>query len=539
MIHISKHAPAETAGQAVTDAYLFLVFLCLPLVVHQGYYDITETKFLFFLGVGALYVLSILFLWFCGRRAAFPFRPVKALMAADIGMGAFAAAYIASSLYSGGLGPWLGIGARYQGGMTALCYALVYACVSRNFRISKLGITGLVTGFSLCCLLALVNDFGVDPLGMMRALPVDQRWQFVSTLGNTNFYSAYAGSLLPVALLFWCLAETRFYRILSGAAMLCGFCGLLPTASESGMLALLAALWLSPLFLMERPRALRRFLTALLAMLAVLGGLRLLYQYLPHVYYLSFSLNSLTRPAPLATLALLCLCLLLALRKREAPLRCQKAYIGVSLALAALGILALTVINTAFAARSFGWLDRFIKLNENWGTDRGRIWTYCIRAYGAFPLFQKLIGAGPGFLMQYDSLHPLFPDAILDSAHNEYLNYLLAVGIVGFAGYLCWITGVIKAAFARRGGAPLALAFGMGALAYAVQAIVNIAQPISTPFLFLLLAMAAGCATIPQSASVAAAFPPRSYITGGSPTGSEGAAATPSSPSPATSEATE
>lgn len=498
MIHIFRKPGISdshtiSAGQRLTAFYLFVVFLGLPLVVHRGYFDITEAKHLFFLFASGPYVLLTLLLWLFGRRAALPFAPSKALRAADIGMGVFLLAFIIGSLMSGEPGTFLGLGARYQGVLTALCYALVYACISRNFRFSGLSFLGLVIGFCLACILAVLNDFGLDPLHMVRALPTEQRWQFVSTVGNNNFYSAYLGTLLPVLLTGWCFARRRFYQISCGIALLCGFAGMLPSASESLMLALLAGLWLLPLLLMPYPRALRRLFMALIAMAATLAALRLVRLFVPAMHFLSFSLRVLSHPAALIALSLGSGLLLFLLAKREKPIHGQRLYLLVSLGLLALGAVVIVLCNTVFAARSFGWLDRFVKLNEDWGTDRGRIWAYCLNAFRSFSPLEMLFGKGPGFLALYDSQHPIFPDAILDTAHNEYLQYLLTIGIAGLLGYCTLLVGTVRAAYTRAKESPLALALIVGIFAYAVQALVNIAQPASTPILFLLLGMAAGC----------------------------------------------
>lgn len=499
MIHIFSDSDIGDSrpvspGQYVTAIYLFVVFLGLPLVIHRGYFDITEAKYVFFLLVSGAYVFLTLLLFFIGRRAVLPFAPNKALRVPDIGMGLFLLAFVVGSLLSGEPGALLGLGARYQGVLTALCYALVYACVSRNFYFPKLSFLGLIIGFSLACVLAVLNDFGLDPLHMVRALPEEQRWQFVSTIGNTNFYSAYLGTLLPVLLTGWCFAKRRFYQISCGLALLCGFAGMLPSASESFMLALLTGLWLLPLLLMQYPRALRRLFMALIAMAVTLAGLRLIRLFVPTLHFLSFSLRALTHPATLLLLGLASGCLLLLLAKREAPINGRRVYLLVSLGLVALGIGFIVLRNTVFAAQSFGRLDRFIRLNEDWGTDRGRIWVYCLDAFRSFSPLEMIFGKGPCFLALYDIQHPLFADAILDTAHNEYLQYLLTIGIAGLLGYCALLVGTVSAAYKHAKESPLALALIVGIFAYAAQAIVNIAQPASTPILFLLLGMAAGCA---------------------------------------------
>ncbi|MDO4571974.1 MAG: O-antigen ligase family protein, partial [Clostridia bacterium] len=321
-----------------------------------------------------------------------------------------------------------------------------------------------------------------------------RRWQFVSTLGNTNFYSAYLAALLPVMLGFFCFAETRLWRLVFGAGLLAGFVGMLPAGSESFMLGLLLALWLLPPLLLAHPQALRRYFAALLLLALALAFMKLLLYCFAATQLVSFFLRLMLHPAVIAALAAIGAAGYLALSRRRAPLRGQRAYWLLSLALLLLLLILLALRNTVFQPLSLGRLDRFIRFDGNWGTDRGRIWRYCLELYEAFPPLQKLFGGGPGCLLAYDMQHPLFPDALLDTAHNEYLQLLLVSGAAGLAGYLGWLSGAAAAALRPAGRSPLALCLTAGALAYAAQAVVSIAQPAATPLAFLLFSMAAGCA---------------------------------------------
>ena len=75
---------------------------------------------------------------------------------------------------------------------------------------------------------------------------------------------------------------------------------------------------------------------------------------------------------------------------------------------------------------------------------------------------------------------------IFDSAHNEYIEYLTTIGILGTLAYLgVLITGLRK--MFKKSKNRYAIACGFATLAYAVQAVVNIAIPITTPIYMMLL----------------------------------------------------
>ena len=87
-----------------------------------------------------------------------------------------------------------------------------------------------------------------------------------------------------------------------------------------------------------------------------------------------------------------------------------------------------------------------------------------------------------------DSADRLFPDAVLDAAHCEYLQILLNWGALGLLSYLGWLGASAAEAF-NGNKSPLSMAMTAGLAAYAVQAAVNIAQAPGITLFFLMLAL--------------------------------------------------
>ena len=124
-------------------------------------------------------------------------------------------------------------------------------------------------------------------------------------------------------------------------------------------------------------------------------------------------------------------------------------------------------------------------ITPEWGTDRGKIWMSMAELYKNFPPVEKLIGGGSGCVSRWDYAHPLFPDANIGSAHNEYLHYLLTHGIVGLGSYLLFLGTAIRSGCRSDKGD--ARAYALACIAYAIQASINIARMFTTPLFFLLL----------------------------------------------------
>ena len=78
---------------------------------------------------------------------------------------------------------------------------------------------------------------------------------------------------------------------------------------------------------------------------------------------------------------------------------------------------------------------------------------------------------------------------IYDSAHNEYLHYLVTIGIVGLLAYVTYLGSAIVRLCRGMKDRPEVVAVTFAVIAYSVQAVVNINIPIATPIIYQLLYM--------------------------------------------------
>ena len=208
--------------------------------------------------------------------------------------------------------------------------------------------------------------------------------------------------------------------------------------------------------------------------------------------FLSSLGRRLSEPMLMLPLAALGLAAYFLLRRRSdrVLLRVRRVY-GFLLIFAFLAAaLMLVLLNTVWSAVPLGGMEEWLRFSDAWGTDRIGVWKYCLALFGKFPLWKKLIGGGCGVLAALDVRHRYFPDAILDTAHCEYIQLLLNWGVLGLGAYLAWIVLALRRALKKGGAFSFALAAGL--LAYAVQALVNIAQAPGISLFFVLLAALRG-----------------------------------------------
>ena len=104
------------------------------------------------------------------------------------------------------------------------------------------------------------------------------------------------------------------------------------------------------------------------------------------------------------------------------------------------------------------------------------------------PLLQKLFGYGPDtyYMITMDNYFQDMVNAgygMFDSAHNEYLNYLMTIGIAGLLAYLWLCLRFLKTWRRRAQTRPMYYAPMLMLLTYSAQAFINICVPIVYPIL--------------------------------------------------------
>lgn len=174
-------------------------------------------------------------------------------------------------------------------------------------------------------------------------------------------------------------------------------------------------------------------------------------------------------------------------------------WLGVIVVVCLVVVFVLYDANAAGHADKYGAISSYVVFDDNWGTQRGYVWKRAIELFTKklTPL-QKVFGYGAdtfALLMQY-----YFPAdmqngkmVIFDSAHNEYLHYLVTIGFAGMASYIVFMVSSVVAMAKRMKEQPVVAAVMLAVLAYMIQATVNINLPIAMPIILQLLAMGVGC----------------------------------------------
>lgn len=175
--------------------YLFLMLALLPLAVHNGFFDITETKTICFTVPTVVFVLARLGFTLY-RENGLPCRRLAGAEWAALALCLIC--FIASAAGGDFAGSFLGERGRYQGlGMMWLYAALYFAFSGARVRSGDV-LVPLGLGLFLSGALTVCNHLGYDVLGFCSQLGEFDRGRYISTLGNINFAGAYLTLVWPV-----------------------------------------------------------------------------------------------------------------------------------------------------------------------------------------------------------------------------------------------------------------------------------------------------------------------------------------------------
>ena len=502
-----KIAP-PSPRQRVVGVYLTLMFSVFPVFCTDGFFNIRHDRYYFFAALS----LTLLAFWVLTLLAGDRKNAIGKITVTDWAMLGFLGVCILSTVFS--IEPvkalW-GTGGRNNGLFLMAIYVGIYFVVSRYGKPGNVAFAALGVISVFVSLVAILNFFSLDPLKMLEPLSAGEKKIFFSTIGNKNLLSGYLCITLPVLTVLYVEDNPKWLRILALICSVPGFSALLTADSDSGFLGLGALIAVYLILYSRQPKKLKRLLLVLTVMLL---SARLLDPILTFTelknkrmgamqQFFVFSVPGLGLILLLAALTVF----LHFLNKKKPDLELPKWLPTALFAALGTGLLAITIaviyltVNRDIPVQGIWW---HFRLDDHWGTNRGYMWRRSMDIFRDFNLWRKLFGSGPDTF--YYVFSPYFEElknywmSSTNAAHNEYLNYLITVGILGVSAYCTALVSGVVRCFRKAKEEPMATVYCAAVICYAVQALVSIAQPITTPLLILFLALCAGAANPQKTA---------------------------------------
>lgn len=469
---------------------LYIVFLMAALSLYTGgaYWKLGDTKYMLFRNVtliclGAWLAVSLMYgvASFLGGTRRLP-----RLSVVDLCMLAYGGAVLVSALCSPyGSDPWVGYREWYMGAVSQCMFVGIYFFLSRSWDGSRLPVYVGEAAMAVVFLIGFANRMGLDPAGLMQPFN-SKSWEYshmISTIGNINWFCGFCSVMLgiPVA---GCLkgrgkVELLLHYIVSvmGLALLC------IQGSDAGPLIAAVCIGVSLLYGLRDKKIFQRGL-------ALTSGMCLVMAVYAKIVTLMGKEAMAAVPADGVGLHRMAwngwwlvgaafLILAVVFGKLSQPMAGK---IGIVLMLS--GGLAVAALAAIYALR--------MPKGDGWGSGRGGLWRFAWQGFAQGGFRQKLVGAGPDCFANYiysalpaSQLTPtegFWTGTIYANAHNEWLNALVNLGILGTAA----LAGLFIGSIRRYRKLPL----GMLVIAmYGINSLISFQQVLSTPLFFMVLGM--------------------------------------------------
>ena len=482
---------------------------------------------------------------------------------------------------------------RYQGLFLWIFYGALYVLISRFYRAKRWHFDLFLLVGVILSLWGCLDYIGADPLGWRAAIGDPSfRYDFSSGIGNVNSLTAMLALYMSAAAVMFIdqpMADfkDKCRKVLYGLALLITFTAVIMSASDNGALAVGALLFVLPFYAWKNRQGTLSYLAAAaLFMLAMYGtgsitawvheanaaaqaaGGSFFLDIMPEGKWGVLLMLSNKQTLLMAELFVI-LCFIGVFmyfldfsayqKKRKEVLggyhfedymaedtgkasRIVWGLLGLS---ALIGLIWLFYdANTGGHPEWYQNYSKFFIFNDRWGTNRGYNWKLIISYFAMLPLFRKFIGAGPETYGVYTGIRDYYTmleemNETYDSPHNEVLQYLFSVGIIGTIGYYGMVISAIfggifgksgkssgwpakadgkatenksrKAAdngndvksdgtdpakdknrLRKASATTISAACAFAVLAYTAASVVNISAPTVTPMMLLLLSICVG-----------------------------------------------
>lgn len=537
------NALPEVAGgvfSGIMAVFTFMVLCVFPFYYHNYYYDILKTKYKFYwmsvVAMAAVCLVVALVFLFVDRleynganlkRFAGYFRPesLKKQPAAYKFLAAFLILATISTLLSDyKFESFWGNEGRFSGLFLLFLYALSVFMIGKLGRIKKWHLDLFLLAGVLVCLFGITDYFRMDILGWKANVKQGEADSFTSTLGNINTYTAYVALVMGVSCGLFVTEKNIFRNIWYYGVLLISFFAIVTGQSDNAYLALGALFALFPLVLFATRKGIIRYMTVVSSFMTIIKVIDEINKRMPEkVIGLRGIFNILAEHSYLEVIVIVLWLLVAVLyigdrafmeaREYMENKEAREARVGkwlriLWLCLLAAGALAVVYVlydaNFGPNPEKYESISSYVIFNDRWGTSRGYCWRIGWESYMEQPLIHKLFGFGPdtfgiltwGFRKESLDVYGVF----FESAHNEYLQYLVTMGPFTLLAYILFLVASCVRMMRYVKERPWILAPLGATVCYGAQAFVNINLPIATPIMWTLLAIGlAMCRNVPQN----------------------------------------
>ncbi len=493
-----------------TAVYVFFMFVIYPVYYQNKYYNMGDAKWQFFRVVtftagAVLAVFFLLYMMELTRKHEFE-NYVRNIKFSVVDW--FVAVYMAAVVVSVLLSPYKdqviwGYDGWYMGLIAQTCFVLIYFFVSRYWRWDQSAILLYLATAFLVFLLAILMRFRIDPLEMYKDLDEKYIINFLSTLGQATWYSSYMVLLFPLGMFAFWFYDNKYIRIFSGIFTAVGFMTMVTQNSDSAFVAFgvmfFVMFWIS----MESNKRFERFLEVVIMCLASFKFMGICQRLFPENAVQLDALPVFCSQHPLIWVFLaIAIVVYFCFRQMEKSgaidVSGVKILRVIALAVVLIGGIAAVVYiylnTTGRLPENMKSSNNYLLFDEYWGNNRGSSWIFAAKSFFKGSLIRKLFGCGPDGFSSF--VYSFFgaelaakwgENTVLTCAHNEWLNALVNLGIVGVTAYIGIFVSAFRRFLKKADDYPELIAIAVSIVCYMGHNFFCYQQIICTPVIFILM----------------------------------------------------
>lgn len=530
----------KSIANGITGVWVWVTLTIFPLYTHDMYFDILGARYNFYkisiiVQVALLLLLLLVYILIDGKERNFsgmksfinafsPKNIFTTLRLTDWIFIFLVIVFIFSYIFSDfKKEAWSGSAGRYQGLECWLYYFVSYLLVTRTFKFKPFYLDWAILAGVFACQWGILDFYFLDPFGFLQNVSDLQKLMFASSVGNYNTYTNYVTMTVALVATLFCNERKIWKTIIYAVLLMIALDGSVTGLSDNATLGMIAFLGILPFYCLKDRRGLGRYFIIIAELLICISftqisrsfpGVSNHFSAVGSIYRTICDISSIHYITAITVVFAILINLFLYFQgknyltlndikdgKNVFDLALPKCFIYIWLGIFIATLLGVTfVILDVNVWHNFPQLrntpfSNFLIFDDNWGTHRGHNWRIALQAFSNFSPIHKLFGHGPDTYLivtettAYEEMVNNYGE-VYDSAHNEYIHYLICEGALGLLSYLAFFTSGIVRAFKNALDNPYVMACIFAVLSYLIQAVVNIAIPITTPVFFTLFFIA-------------------------------------------------
>jgi len=526
-VNIKKRDINVDSREAMANTYIYAILCVFPLLLIDGYFDLTKAKFFIYFWVTISFATVMLVYSLATgvfssdvKKLKFDFLDISFLFYTLLNVVSFIAPTYKRIVDLGELPTshiFTGIGeimvaeeSRFTGLLLRLLIFITYIILTK-YAPFKDGCKKYIRYFLVTAvavaLLGIFDYFDLDVLSLKENIQPGQRHVFVSTLGNINLFTAFVGIFLTIASILFCKLEDLKQSVILYVFVFIGFFAIIVGRSDNAYIFVGSLFLFSPLYLFDNMKSIIKYF-ALVATFFVTAEIIDIVNvvFAEKVWGINdgvFAFLVDTRLGNFLTILSILLLLISFFIYKKTKFDISKysktfkilwsGAICVT-ALAAFGLFFYFNINVSDNAEFPSFANYFI-LTDEWGSGRGYIWKNSMKLFADSSFTEKLIGAGPAnFTYVFNSVY--YRESVerynvyFDNPHNEYINILITSGILGLISSMIFLFGALIRIMKSIKNNIINAAIFFMLLGYHLNMVVNLDVPIISPVMYVLFFIA-------------------------------------------------